>query len=209
VTVSELRGEGLRLSAGGRLLLEGFDVHASAGEVVGIGGPSGSGKTTLILTLAGLSEPDAGRVTVDGEEVQPWKAVSLAIVTQTIRVVPVLTVKETVAVPLQATRMEAADMEERVAAALEDVGLTGMADQLVSTLSGGQRQRLLIAQAVGRQPDILLADEPCAALDGEWRDKVLTRLWEVARAGSIVMIASNDTETLGICDRMVSTGAAV
>jgi putative ABC transport system ATP-binding protein len=204
VSVTELAGRDLRVSAGGRVLLDGYDFHATAGEVVGLSGSSGSGKTTLLQVLAGLTKPDQGAVLVDDRPAVPWKDLTVSMVPQTIQFVAVLTAAETVAIALQSAGRARAEVEERTGNALEELGLTALADQLVSSLSGGQRQRVAIAQSLARRPDILLADEPTTALDTQWRSSALASLGRLAERGAIVLIASNDADTLAACDRVVS-----
>jgi putative ABC transport system ATP-binding protein len=203
VTVGELRGRGLRLTAGSRVLLDGFDFRAVAGEMLGLAGPSGSGKTTLLQVLAGLTRPDEGQVLVDGTPGEPWKQVTLALVPQTVRLVGVLTAEETVAVPLQSAGLGGDEIGRRTLEVLTELGLEGLADQLLSTLSGGQRQRLAIAQALARRPAILLADEPTSALDTQWQGQVMSSIRRRAEEGAIVVVASNDGETLATCHRIV------
>jgi putative ABC transport system ATP-binding protein len=204
VTVTELEGRGLRISVGGRVLLEDYGIRAAAGEVVGVSGSSGSGKTTLLQVLAGLTRPDEGQVLMDDRPAVPWRQATVSVVPQTIQIVAVLTASETVAVPLQSAGRDREEIEARTNAALEELGLAGLADQLVSSLSGGQRQRVAIAQALARRPDILLADEPTTALDTQWRGTALASMARLAREGAVVMIASNDGDTLATCDRIVS-----
>jgi ABC-type multidrug transport system ATPase subunit len=203
VSVAELRAEALSLRVGGRLVLDRYDFRAAAGELVGLRGPSGSGKSTLLQALAGLRVPDAGRVLVDGRPAVPWRETTLAVVAQTLQLPALLTVAETVAVPLQSAGLGRPEVATRAEAAGNEFGLGPLADQLVSTLSGGQRQRVALAQTVARRPDIVLADEPTAALDAQGRHAAMARLAALAHAGAIVVMASNDDETLDECDRVV------
>lgn len=210
MSIAELQARRLHVSAAGRVLLADFDFRAAAGELVGVSGSSGSGKTTLLQILAGLTRPDGGDVLVDGRPCEPWRETILAMVPQTIQVVAVLTAAETVAVALQSAGVRRGEVALRVGTALSELGLAALADQLVSTLSGGQRQRVAIAQALARQPDILLADEPTTALDTLWRAAAMASLGRLAHQGAVVLIASNDADTLATCDRIVSIdGTAV
>ncbi len=204
MSVAELHGRGLRVRMGERVLLDGFDFRAVSGELVGMSGSSGSGKTTLLQVLAGLTRPASGDVLINDQPAVPWREVTVALVPQTIQFVGVLTAAETVAIALQSAGRYRSEIAERTGSALEELGLAVLADQLVSSLSGGQRQRVAIAQALARRPDILLADEPTTALDAQWRVSALAALGRLARRGAIVVIASNDGDTLAACDRVVS-----
>ncbi len=202
-SVHELRGERLRIRAGGRILVDDYDVTVRAGMLTGLSGPSGSGKTSLLMVLAGFTRAEQGRVLLDGRPAVPWRQITLAVVVQSLPSPGPLTVAETVAVPLQAAGWARNQIARQVATALEDLGLSALADQQEASLSGGQRQRVAIAQAVARQPAILLADEPAAALDGRWRDIAIARLARTAEEGAVVVLASNDQATLSECDRVV------
>ncbi len=162
------------------------------GALTGLTGPSGSGKTTLIYGLAGHGDAAAR---VDG---------SVALILQSLGLVGVLTAHETVALPLQARGLERSDVAARSVAALEALGLGDHGAQLVGALSGGQRQRVAVARALAAAPDVLLADEPTAALDEHWRDQVLGLLVQLARDGSAVVIASADPTVLAVCDEVIT-----
>jgi putative ABC transport system ATP-binding protein len=200
----EIRAESVRLMIGSRVVRESCTFSASSGEFVGVRGGTGSGKTTLLRTLAGLAPPAAGQILFDGVPAVPWQDRQVALVLQPWQLAPVLTATEMVALPLQAQALPGAEIDARVRKVMLQLGLEGQADQIIVELSGGQRQRVAIAQALARQPDLILADEPTTALDMRWQSMALDLLREAARDGSIVVMASNDPPTLAACDRLVT-----
>lgn len=206
MSVGMLRAEGLTVGDEGHTILCRFDLEIRAGEFVVIRGPSGSGKTSLICALAGLIPPSAGRVVVDGAPVQLWRDPSLGIILQNLGLVSLLTTAETVALPLQASGLPRPTIHTTVAAALETIGLTNQASQLIGELSGGQRQRAAIGRALAKQPDVIIADEPTSALDPHWREVVLNLLAGEARRGALVIVASNEPELAAMADRHVVLG---
>ena len=173
-------------------------------------GPSGSGKTTLLAALAGLGEPAAGEVRLDGEEVRAGHTDGIAVVLQGYGLVSLLTAAENVEVALRAIGVHPGEVREPAAAALEEVLLAEHADQLVEELSGGQQQRVAVARALALRPKLLLADEPTAEQDRATRQIVLTRLFEVTREGGALVIATHDPEVAERCGRVLSlTGSAL
>ena len=144
--------------------LDGVDLTVADGEFVAIVGTSGSGKSTLLHMLGGLDRPTAGTVTVDGKDIFSLKDEALTIfrrrkigfVFQSYNLVPVLTVRENIVLPIQLDggRVDEAYVGEVVAA----LGLDGKLDRLPGQLSGGQQQRVAIARALATKPAILLAD---------------------------------------------------
>jgi putative ABC transport system ATP-binding protein len=204
VTVTELRASGLAVRGGSTVISHGVNLTVLSGEMVALTGPSGSGKTSLLYALAGLAPATEGRLLVDGRPAVVWRDVAAGIVFQNLVLVPVLTALETVALPLQARGAGRRAVIRRAAAALEELGLSDHAAQLVGSLSGGQRQRVAVARALAGQPDVVLADEPTSALDPHWRGAVLGLLAAAARRGAAVVVASSDQEVVAACDRSVS-----
>ncbi len=145
------------------------------GEMLYIVGPSGSGKTTLLSMISGILRPNAGSVTIDGQdlwsqsddEIADFRLNTIGFVFQDYHLFPRLTTAENVAVPLI---LKGQDWDESIVQAkkyLEIVGLKGRADLPPVKLSGGEQQRVAIARAIAGQPDILIMDEPTASLDGD------------------------------------------
>jgi putative ABC transport system ATP-binding protein len=197
-----VRGRGLVLVRGGRVLVDGLDVEVAPGERLAVTGPSGSGKSTLLSVLAGLEPPDAGTVEVDGVDVRAQDPVRLrrrvGLVLQGYGLLPVLTAGENVEVVLRDAG--APDAVPRAAAALAAVGLGGRAGHLVEELSGGEQQRVAVARALAARPAVLVADEPTAALDAATRAAVLDLL---LRAGTAVVLATHDPQVAARCDRVL------
>ena len=197
----------LHYRVAGRAILDGVDLEARAGESLAVTGPSGSGKTTLMLVLAGLIIPDRGEVSLSGPlATAPNRQ---AIVLQTLGLAPSLTALENVALPLQARKMDRHQIRSRSEKALEALGMQQSARQLAETLSGGQQQRVAIARALAGEPYLLLADEPTAELDADNRERTVELLLARAAAGSIVVIATHDSEVAEACQRTVHIGGGV
>jgi ABC-type lipoprotein export system ATPase subunit len=211
MSIEEIRGEDLAVLGGESTILRGLSIHARAGEIVGLSGPSASGKTSLLYALGGLVPLAAGRLLIDGRPAVAWRDAVTGIIFQNLCLVPMLSAHETVALPLQSRLVPRAEVARRAADALDRVGLTDHAAQLVSTLSGGQRQRVAAARTLAANPELILADEPTSALDEHWRDVVLGQLVAHARLGAVVIVASGDAEVTSACDRVLSltpTGAS-
>lgn len=204
MSVGEIKAEGLSIRDHARAVLSDLYLQVRAGEILGISGPSGSGKTTLLYAIGGLVPAAGGRMLVDGCPLVLWREASVGLVFQNLCLVPLLSAQETVALPLQAKGIERAEVAERSAAALSVLGLAEHTAQLVGELSGGQRQRVAVARALASRPDVILADEPTAALDSYWRQVVLELLVAEARRGAVVVIASADSEVTSVCDTLIT-----
>jgi putative ABC transport system ATP-binding protein len=208
MNVEEIRGEDLTVMAGETIVLEGLNLHARAGEILGVSGPSASGKTSLLYALGGLTSLAAGRLLINGVPAVAWRAADTGIIFQNLCLVPMLSAEETVALPLQSGAVARADVARRAADALDRLGLADHAAQLVGTLSGGQRQRVAVARTLAANPDLILADEPTSALDDRWREVVLDQLVAHARRGAVVIVASGDAHVTSACDRLLSLTTA-
>jgi ABC-type lipoprotein export system ATPase subunit len=155
------------------IALRGADVVLEASTWTSLMGPSGSGKSTLMHVLAGLLEPSAGSVIVDGEDVtrlaqtarDGWRRRSVGVVLQRDNLHPLLDVGDNVALPLRLLGRSPSEVRDRVDALLEQVGLADRQRQRVGDLSGGEAQRVAIAVALANRPTVLLADEPTGELD--------------------------------------------
>ena len=164
--------------------LEGLDLDVEAGAYLALMGPSGSGKTTLLNLLAGIDQPTEGSITVAGRditrlsrsELARWRSDSMGYIFQLYNLVPVLTAYENVELPLLLHDLSRRERHDKVALALELVGLADRHDHFPRQLSGGQEQRVAIARAIVTDPQILVADEPTGDLDGESADAILELL---------------------------------
>ncbi|GAB2494680.1 ABC transporter ATP-binding protein [Promicromonospora xylanilytica] len=188
------------------------ELRVAAGELLVVRGPSGSGKTTLLNLLGGLDRPTSGSVwlgdaelTALGEkEVLAARRERIGYVFQSFGLVPVLSAAENVEVPLRLRRTPPAERAERVAAALDAVGLSGHAKQRPYELSGGQQQRVGIARALVADPEVLLADEPTGQLDSGTAAVVMELLARVAHErGVAAVVSTHDPELMARADRVV------
>jgi putative ABC transport system ATP-binding protein len=192
--------------------LTSASLEVAAGELLVVRGPSGSGKTTLLNLLGGLDRPTSGSVWLGDSELTALgeKAVLAArrerigYVFQSFGLVPVLSAAENVEVPLRLRRTAPAERAERVAAALDAVGLAGHAKQRPYELSGGQQQRVGIARALVADPELLLADEPTGQLDSGTAAVVMDLLARVVHErGVAAVVSTHDPELMARADRVV------
>lgn len=137
------------------------------GEFYVIMGPSGSGKTTLLKCIAGLFEPDAGKVVLDGVDITavPPDKRNTSLIFQDYALFPHMTVKENVQFGLKLKKMDNETINKQVSSTLEKIGLGGYEDRLPRQLSGGEKQRVAVARSLVVKPKLLLYDEPLANLD--------------------------------------------
>ena len=192
--------------------LGGVDMTVAAGEVVLLMGPSGSGKTTLLSILGCILSPSAGSVAVLGRDTAGLPEAELAkvrlahfgFIFQGYNLFPTLRAEENVRVALDLRGVKGADAVERSREALCAVGLDDKFRMLPRDLSGGQKQRVAIARALVAEPDILLADEPTAALDSETGKAVIALLRELAVThGRSVVIVTHDPRIAAFADRVI------
>ncbi len=163
--------ESLRKQYGREAVLHGVDVGVAEHETLSVLGPSGCGKTTLLKIIAGLEQPDAGRVLLRGVDVthQPPQARGIVYLYQEPLLFPHLNVFENVAFGLRLRKTPAAEVRQRVTTLLDELGIASHAEKRPDQLSGGQRQRVAFGRAIIINPVLLLLDEPFAALDTEIR----------------------------------------
>jgi cell division transport system ATP-binding protein len=195
----EIRLTGVSVGYGDDTVLESVSLEVERGEFVCVEGPSGAGKTTLLRLLYGSLPPRSGVAVVDGVDLAQLRArhVSrfrrrLGCVFQSYELLPHLTARENVLLPLQLAQMAIDEPGERAAEALDVVGLTDKADSLLPELSGGQQQRVAIARAIAHEPSILLADEPTGNLDPVCTADVMRAFEAYHEQGGTVIMATHD-----------------
>jgi putative ABC transport system ATP-binding protein len=179
-------------------VLDGISLQLREGDYVAIMGESGVGKSTLLNLLAGLDQPDSGRIVfdevdfgaLDDDAATLLRRRQMGFVFQAFHVLPYLTVAQNVALPLQLLEVDPSSQRERVAAMLDAVGLGALGTRLPRELSGGELQRVAIARALVHRPRLVLADEPTGNLDPRTATAVLALLRDQvkANAGAGVLI---------------------
>ena len=191
--------------------LAGVHLDIQKGEYVAISGPSGCGKSTLLSILGLLDTPTEGTYVLNTRAVQDLSLSDRArirnreigFVFQSFNLIGDLTVFENVELPLTYRGTKAAERRERVAKALERVGMGHRAKHLPSQLSGGQQQRVAVARALVGEPSILLADEPTGNLDSKNGDAVMELMQELHEAGSTICMVTHDPRFARHADRTV------
>jgi ABC-type lipoprotein export system ATPase subunit len=197
-------------------VLKGIDLEIQKGEKVFLCGPSGAGKTTLMYTLAGLEQPDKGKVIIDGQNLYhlPKKRQSIlrntrmAYIFQNYYLLPELTAVENVLIPA----LIGGKHDKKAALnALKRVGLDHRSDHLPAELSGGEQQRVAIARALVNKPEIIFADEPTGNLDSKNGAEVMRLLLELSdEDGSTLVVVTHDTSLSRYGDRtMIVTDGVV
>jgi putative ABC transport system ATP-binding protein len=182
-------------------VLADIDLQVNAGEFVALMGPSGSGKSTLLNLLAGIDRPTAGRVVVAGDDITNlsesqlavWRHRHIGFIFQFYNLIPVLTARENVELPLKLAKLSKADRRRKVEVALDVVGLADRMDHFPRQLSGGQEQRVAIARAIVTDPTLLLADEPTGDLDAKSAREVLDLLAQLNEEfGKTIVLVTHD-----------------
>ncbi|MDD1506264.1 methionine ABC transporter ATP-binding protein [Pseudomonas sp. CNPSo 3701] len=198
--------------------LQPCDLHIERGEVFGIIGHSGAGKSTLLRLINRLEEPSGGRIDIDGVDVTALGADGLrkfrqqvGMIFQHFNLLSSKTVAANVGMPLKLAGMPAKEIDQRVAALLERVGLKDHANKYPAQLSGGQKQRVGIARALATRPKILLCDEATSALDPQTTAAVLQLLAEINRElGLTIVLITHEMDVIRrVCDRVAVMDAGV
>lgn len=195
-------------------ILRGIDLSIAAGASAAIVGASGSGKSTLLGLLAGMDVASGGEVWLDGvcissldeDERARLRAEKVGFVFQSFQLLPALTARENVMLPLELAGVsDARHIAERF---LAEVGLRDRLDHYPTTLSGGEQQRVAIARAFAREPAVLFADEPTGNLDTRTGERIVDLLFELnARVSTTLVLVTHDERLAGRCDQRFSMTA--
>jgi lactose/L-arabinose transport system ATP-binding protein len=199
--------EGVKKSFGAIDIIKGVDLNIASREFVVMVGPSGCGKSTLLRMIAGLEETTAGTIRIDDEDVTDAEPAErgIAMVFQSYALYPHMTVAENMAFGLRVTGVPKAEIDRRLADAVQILQLGSYLDRRPAQLSGGQRQRVAIGRAIVRDPKVFLFDEPLSNLDAELRVHMrleLARLHQ--RLGATMIYVTHDqVEAMTLADKIV------
>src|SRR3954447_20230497 len=201
-----LRIEGVGKRFGNFRAVDRLSLDIRAGEFFALLGPSGCGKTTLLRMLAGFETPDEGRILLDGKDiaqVAPHQR-PVNMMFQNYALFPHLSVADNVAFGLKRTAMTKAEIAARVAEMVALVRLEGMEKRRPDQLSGGQKQRVALARSLARRPQVLLLDEPLAALDKKLRENTQAELTELQRRLGLtfIIVTHDQEEAMTVADRI-------
>jgi len=190
--------------------LDSLDLDVEAGTFLALMGPSGSGKTTLLNLIAGIDRPTGGTLVIDGTDLTKlsrsrlaaWRSEYIGYIFQLYNLVPVLTAYENVELPLLLHDLSRAQRHEKVAMALDLVGLADRHDHFPRQLSGGQEQRVAIARAIVTDPKIIVADEPTGDLDAAAATAVMNLLQRLhTELNKTLIMVTHDAKTASFADR--------
>jgi putative ABC transport system ATP-binding protein len=191
--------------------LDNLSFEGDSGELVVLLGPSGCGKTTLLSCLGGILTPTSGAIQVGdtdvtslrGRQLDTYRRQQVGFVFQAFNLIPSLTARENVAMPMMLTGHDRAEAFARADELLATVGLAERANHKPAKLSGGQQQRVALARGLGHRPPLLLADEPTANLDHIQAEAIIRLLREIRSEGRLIIVSTHDARLVPIADRIV------
>lgn len=192
-------------------VLNNFDFKTEKGEIIILLGKSGSGKSTLLNIISGIDLPDEGSVSIGGRDITKLsekertlvRRNKIGFIFQFFNLIPTLTVKENLQLPLELTSSE--NQEEKIKSILTEVGLLERANTYPDKLSGGEQQRIAVARALIHNPDIILADEPTGNLDYETGLQIVDLLDRVVKQkGKTMIMVTHSKDVMGLADRVYS-----
>jgi putrescine transport system ATP-binding protein len=201
-----LRIDGVVKRFGGFTAVDKLSLDIRAGEFFALLGPSGCGKTTLLRMLAGFETPDAGRILLNGRDIAQvlphQRPVNMMF--QNYALFPHLSVRDNIAFGLKRLRMPRPQIDARVAEMVALVKLEGLEKRKPDQLSGGQKQRVALARSLARRPQVLLLDEPLAALDKKLRQSTQGELTELQRrlGMTFIIVTHDQEEAMTVADRI-------
>ena len=207
-----LAGEKLSKKYGALEVVKGVSIAVEAGEFVCLVGKSGCGKTTLLSILSGLEHPTAGRVILNGKEMNGTSEDKLALfrrenvgfIFQSFNLIPTLSAWENVALPLFPLKMQSEERRRRATEMLTQMELGHRMEHLPSALSGGEKQRVAIARALINKPKIIFADEPTGNLDSATGDAIMDILNRLhTQEGVAILMVTHEVELAKKAERLV------
>ncbi|MCP8895121.1 ABC transporter ATP-binding protein [Shinella daejeonensis] len=211
--MTELVVDNVQKWLGGLQILKGASFTAQRGSIVALLGASGSGKTTLLRCVAGLEQPEIGQIVIGGKTALdsdkkialPPEQRNIGLVFQSYALWPHRTVKENVGYGLKLRGVAQADIEKRVQAILDRMGLGHLADRFPSQLSGGQQQRVAICRALVYEPRVLLLDEPLSNLDAKLREEARYWIRKLILELEIcaILVTHDQSEALAVADNIL------
>ncbi len=217
--IAELRQADKRYQVGDQIItaLEPATVSINKGQLCLIIGPSGSGKTTLLSLLGCVIYPTSGELFLRGQKINGLPESALAalrlnhigFVFQNFNLIAPLNAEENVAMPLKLQGIDHKEIQQRVEQALKLVGMLDRRRNLPGQLSGGQQQRIAIARALVTQPEMILCDEPTAALDSQSLELVMKELRLLADQGKAVIVVTHDPRLSRYADRILEVNNGI
>lgn len=179
------------------------------GKLIGLLGPSGSGKTTILRMIAGLENPDSGEIIIDGKVVNdvPASQRGIGFVFQSYALFRYMTVYDNIAFGLKVMKQDKEQIHKRVTELVKLIGLEGLEKRFPSQLSGGQRQRVAFARALAPNPQLLLLDEPFAAIDAKVRQELRSWLKDMIRKLGVtsIFVTHDQDEAIEVADEIIIT----
>jgi putative spermidine/putrescine transport system ATP-binding protein len=201
----------LRKRYGRSTAVDGVSLTVPGGAFVSLLGPSGSGKTTILRLIGGFEHPDGGSISIDGTDIvsKPPYERRIGVVFQRYALFPHMTVAANVAFPLKQRGVPAPERVARVEEMLRTVGMTGFGERHPDELSGGQQQRVALARALIFEPQVLILDEPLAALDKHLRERLQLEIRSLQRQLGIttLYVTHDQTEALALSDAIAILNA--
>jgi multiple sugar transport system ATP-binding protein len=196
-----------KIYSNGHVAVKNASLEARAGELLVLVGPSGCGKSTLLRIIAGLEAPTEGTLSIGGRVVNdvPPKDRDIAMVFQSYALYPHMSVAENLGFGLKLRKLPAAEIEQRVRAAAEKLGLTGVLSHRPGMLSGGQRQRVALGRAIVRNPRVFLLDEPLSNLDAKLRLSTRIQIARLQRSlqATMIYVTHDQVEAMTLGQRIV------
>ena len=198
--------QNIHKSFDGTSVLNDISLQVMPGQFITLLGPSGCGKTTTLRIIAGLEQPDSGKVILNGEDVTAFPPEKRAVNTvfQNYALFPHMNVQRNIAYSLNLRKVKKDEMARRVDELLSIVQLEGYGKRMPAQLSGGQRQRVAIARALAMKPEIMLFDEPTSALDPELVGEVLNVMKDLASEGMTMLCVTHEMGfAKEVCNRVL------